>query len=100
MSKNYQYFSIPFDLVPATQPPGYTAWFATWSTKPPTLEPGMSPPLVIGVTENELPSGATVLGIGSKDPPPPPPPIAPGDGTSGYPAALVQWLTLSRSADE
>jgi len=99
MSKIYQYFNIPFDLVPKDQTLPYTVWFATWSTKPPILEPGMAPPVVMGVTENELPAGAVALGTASKDPPPPPPPLASG-GISEYKTSISQWLELTRDADE
>jgi hypothetical protein len=99
MSKSYQYFSIPFDLVPKDQPLPYAVWFTTWSTRPPALEPGMAPPLVIGATENELPPGAIVLGVGSKDPPMPPPPLAAG-GMTDYQESISLWLSLSRDADE
>jgi hypothetical protein len=99
MDKIYQYFNIPFDLVPKDQVPPYTVWFATWSTKPPILEPGMAPPLVIGATANELPAGAVALGTGSKDPPPPPPSLATAD-VSNYQASVSQWLELTRDADE
>lgn len=99
MSKIYRYFSIPFDRVSTGQAPPYPVWFATWSTKPPILEPGMEPPLVIGVAEADLPDGATVLGTGGKDPPPPPPPMVPG-GMAEYKAAIGRWLLNSRDADE
>jgi hypothetical protein len=99
MDKIYQYFNIPFDLVPKDPPPPYTVWFATWSTQPPVLEPGMAPPVAMGVTENELPAGAVALGAATKDPPPPPPPL---DAVimSDYQASLSQWLELTRDADE
>lgn len=99
MSKVYQYFSIPFNRVPQDQPPAYTVWFASWSTKPPVLEPGMLPPVVMGVTDNELPAGAVALGAASKDPPPPPPPLS-GGGISEYQTSISQWLDLTRDADE
>jgi len=99
MSKSFQYFSIPFDRVPTDQPPSYTVWFATWSTKPPLLDPGMTAPLVIGCTDSELPAGAIALGTGSKDPPPPPPPPA-AVGISDYQASVSTWLEATRDADE
>lgn len=99
MSKSYQYFRIPFNDLPKDQPPPYTVWFASWSTQPPVLEPGMPPPFVICVTENELPAGAVALGTGSKDPPPPPPALAP-ISVSDYQASVGQWLLDTRDADE
>ena len=99
MSKTYQYFSIPFDLVPKDQPPPYAVWFATWSTQPPALEPGMAAPFVVCATEDALPPGAVALGTGSKDPPPPPPPLVAG-GTSAYQQSLSSWLDTTRDADE
>jgi len=99
MSKIYQYFTIPFDLVPKDQIPPYTVWFATWSTEPPSVEPGMAPPLVIGASENELPAGVVLLGSGGKDPPPPPPPPS-FVGISDYQASVSRWLELTRDADE
>lgn len=99
MDKIYQYFTIPFDSVPKDQSPPYTVWFANWSTTPPTLEPGMAAPLVIGATATDLPTGAVALGTSSKDPPPPPPSLATSD-LSDYQASLSQWLELTRDADE
>lgn len=99
MSKSYEYFSIPFDSVPKDQPPPYAVWFATWSTTPPIVEPGMAPPIVIGATDGGLPAGAFALGTGSKDPPPPPPLLATID-LSGYQTTVRDWLELTRDADE
>jgi hypothetical protein len=96
MSNSYQYFSIPFDLVP-TNPRPYTVWYATWSTTPPALAPGMTPPLTVAVTSDELPPGAISLGFISKDPPMPPPPLA---GLSEYKESMARWLQLDRDADE
>jgi len=100
MSKTYKYFKIPFELVSASQPPPYTVWYATWSTRPPVLEPGMAPPLVIGITDAEAdaPDGAVVLGMTSKDPPPPPPP--PAIAMVDYQSSIGLWLESSRNADE
>lgn len=95
----YQYFTIPFDRVPTDGLVPYTVWYATWSTKPPVVEPGMPPPLVIGATANTLPAGAVALGTGTKDPPPPPPAPA-AVGMSDYQASVSLWLQLSRDADE
>jgi hypothetical protein len=97
MSKNYQYFRIPFDLVSNLLPAPHTLWYATWSTRPPVLEPGMTPPLVIGVTDAEPPAGSVVLGVGSKDPPPPPPPLT---DTDDYQSSISLWLQATRAADE
>ena len=99
MSKSFQYFSIPFDLVPTDQLPPYIVWFASWSTKPPILEPGMTAPVVVGCTDSELPAGAIALGTASKDPPPPPPLLATTD-LSAYQASVTTWLELTRDADE
>lgn len=93
MGSSTQYFMIPFANVP--QNPDYKVWFATWSTQPPTLEPGMQPPLVIGATAGPLPAGAVPLAGGGKDPPPPPPPLAAGSQAE-YQAALIAWLTIGR----
>jgi hypothetical protein len=98
MSKSYQYFSIPFDLVPKDQPPPYPVWFATWSTVPPVVEPGMPAPFVVGATEDALPEGAVVLGTADKDPPPPPPALT--STSSDYQATLSTWLDTTRAADE
>ena len=98
MSKIYQYFRIPYALVPTSQPPPYTVYYATWSTQPPVLEPGMAPPLVVGVTDSEIPDGSIVLGMASKDPPPPPPP--PAIGIADFQSSISLWLQASRSADE
>jgi hypothetical protein len=100
MSKSYKYFTIPFESVPKDQALPYTAWFSSWSTTPVIGEPGMPPPVVIGVTENALlPAGAVELGTGSKDPPPPPPSLSAG-GLTEYQASIINWLTGPRSADE
>lgn len=99
MSKAYKYFTIPFDRIPKDQALPYTAWFASWSTTPVIVEPGMNPPVVIGATENALPAGAVELGTGSKDPPPPPPSLSAG-GMTEYQASITQWLDGPRSADE
>ena len=100
MSSNLKYFEIPFDNVP--EQPTYTVWFATWSRERPLLEPGMNPPMVVGITaEDEIPAGAALIGISSKDPPPPPPPPPPsGFGASEYQAAVRDWLAIDRSEDE
>jgi hypothetical protein len=99
MSKIFQYFSIPFERVSTDQAPPYPVWFATWSTKPPILEPGMAPPLVVGVTDGALPAGAVALGVGGKDPPPPPPPMVAGD-LADYQETIRRWLMTGRDADE
>ena len=100
MSTDYKYFAIPFDKVAAA--PSYTAWFATWSTEQPALEPGMSPPMVVGVTaDGTLPAGAVLLGTISKDPVPPPPPPPPGVlDQSAYQQLFTAWLAGGRDADE
>ncbi len=97
MSSNYRYFEIPFENVP--QDPTYTVWYATWSTQRPVLEPGMNPPMVVGVTaESTLPAGATLLGDGSKDPPPPPPSLTLSQ--SDYQKTVSDWLGIGRGEDE
>ena len=98
MSKTYQYFKIPYDLVATSPLPPYTVYYATWSTKPPVLEPGMAPPFVVGVTDSEIPAGSVALGAISKDPPPPPPP--PATGMSDYQSSINLWLQSTRSVDE
>lgn len=94
MSQNNQYFMIPFANLPKT--PDYTVWFASWSTERPYVEPGMYPPVVVGVTTGELPAGATPLGTSSKDPPPCLPPLAAVD-MSDYQKSVTVWLELSRN---
>jgi len=97
MSKSYTYFTIPFASVP--KHPTYTVWYATWSTERPTLELGMSPPLVIGATADGLPPGAIVIADAVKDPtrPPPPPPFS-GGGLSDYQKSVNEWVELARDA--
>src|SRR5262245_59900383 len=100
MGSNYKYFLIPFENVPAT--PTYTVWFATWTRDRPVIEPGMNPPMVVGVIADDkaLPPGASRMGGGSKDPPPPPPPPPrPSFGETGYQRAIDDWLTIGRGED-
>jgi hypothetical protein len=103
MTKNYQYFSIPFHLVPPpqarAQPQPCTMWYATWSTTPPALQANTPAPMVIGVTEHELPEGARGLGVLDKDPPMPPPFMEDPD----YEEKVEAWIAAGgdlRSADE
>jgi hypothetical protein len=97
MSQDYKYFVIPFDQVPAS--PSYTVWYATWSTTPPILEPGMSAPLVVGAITGELPNAGTLLGDGRKDPPPPPPPTPSASiDLAEYQRSVEEWLELGRDA--
>lgn len=95
MSQNYKYFVIPFENV--SEVPACTIWYATWSNTPPICEPGMSAPLIIGVTEGEVPKEGTLVGTMTKDPPPPPPPVA---GTavdlSDYASSFDAWSELGR----
>ena len=100
MSTDYKYFAIPFENVP--DEPSYTVWFATWSKERPVLEPGMSAPMVVGVTANDrLPEGAVLLGDSSKDPVPPPPPPPPAVlDQSAYQQSFTEWLAGGRDADE
>jgi hypothetical protein len=89
-----KYFVIPFDSVPNN--PGYTVWYASWSTQRPSLEPGMQPPVVVGVTSGDLPAAATPLAAGGKDPPPPPPPLT--ANMSSYQSSISAWIQLGRDA--
>ncbi|HWU85954.1 MAG TPA: hypothetical protein VN253_01685 [Kofleriaceae bacterium] len=101
MSSIQQYFTIPFENVPAN--PAYTVWYATWTRERPAVEPGVNPPLVVGATvEGSLPKGATSLGSGTKDPlpPPPPPPPAVIISQPDYQKTVSDWLGLSRGEDE
>lgn len=88
----FKYFTIPFQNVPSK--PNYTVWYATWSNQPPAIEPGMSLPVVIGVTKDDtLPPSATLLvASGTKEPPPPPPPLPPRGITAEYQASFSTWL--------
>ena len=87
----YKYFEIPFENVPAT--PTYTVWYASWSKERPMLEPGMLPPVVIGMTTEDLPPKATLLAAARdvKNPPPPPPPLAVA-GMDEFRQAFGIWL--------
>ena len=93
-----KYFVIPFKSVPPN--PTYTVWYATWSKdRPKEPGPGMSHPLVVGVTsEDRLPDGAVSLG-GTKDPIPPPPP-PPTFREEDYKKAFGKWQTYRRDQDE
>jgi hypothetical protein len=89
----YTYFTMPFESLP--QSPGYTVWFATWSTQRPTDQDAK--PLVVCCTTGVAPQGATVLVSSAlKDPPPPPPPPL-SVTTSDYSATLAAWLAAGRS---
>lgn len=92
-----KYFVIPFKSVPAN--PTYTVWYATWSRDRPEIKPGMSHPLVVGVTsEDRLPDGAASLGA-TKDPIPPPPPPPPFR-EEDYKKAFGEWQRFRRDQDE
>ena len=54
------------------------------------------PPVVMGVTEDELPAGAVVLGTASKDPPPPPPPSPAASRNTRHVSRVAE---LTRDAD-
>lgn len=82
------YFSIPFAEVPE-QPP-YLAWFATWSSWRPVVDPGVPAPLAIGATDGTVPPGAKFIIPLLKDPPPPPP-VLPAPDTSL--ASYAAWLS-------
>ena len=89
----YTYFTLPFDNLP--QNPGYTVYFATWSTQPPTDSDAK--PLVVCCTTGVAPQGATVLVSSAlKDPPPPPPPPF-AVSSSTYSTTLSAWLAAGRS---
>lgn len=87
-----KYFEVPFANVPAK--PTYTVWYASWSTERPVIEPGMLPPVVIGMTTGELPPNATLLAAPRdvKNPPPTPPPLAP-TGMDEFRRAFGAWLS-------
>jgi hypothetical protein len=92
---DYKLFMIPFDALPANPP--YPVRYATWSTEPPELEPGMNSPMVVGATtEDTLPEGAVLLASGSKDPLPPPPPPPPGLSEPDYKDSLSVWMMAGR----
>lgn len=81
------YFSIPFAHVPSRPP--YLAWFATWSSSRPIVEPGMLPPFTIAAIEGTGPEGATYVARMAKDPPAPPPVLsAPETSLATY----ATWL--------
>ena len=86
-----KYFQIPFANVPPH--PDYDVWYAGWNEARPVDLTGGVPPLVIGVTDGELPDGAETLATApaEKTPPPPPPPLAPG-GLAEYKTALPDYL--------
>lgn len=88
----YTYFTLPYENLPQT--PGYTVWFASWSSSPPS-DPDANP-LVVCCTVGSAPQGATVLASSLKDPPPPPPPPLAAT-TSDYQTALAAWLATGRS---
>jgi hypothetical protein len=78
MSQIYKYFMIPFENVP--KEPTYTVWFGTWSQGGPGVtwskerpESNTDTTWVVGLTADEPPSEATIIGSSTKDPPPPPP---------------------------
>jgi hypothetical protein len=96
---SYQYFTIPYHLVPSDGSAPYTVWYATWTTKRPIVEPGMPPPIVTGATAGELPAGAIALAEGTKNPPPPP--LAPTTiDLSSYKDSIRTWIEIIRDADE
>jgi hypothetical protein len=80
MTTNYKVFLIPFEKLPEN--PGYTVLFSTWTQQRPQIDPTLTPPppfpMVLGIiADGEVPSGATQLYSGDKDPLPPPPPPPP-----------------------
>lgn len=88
----YTYFTMPFESLPQT--PGYTVYFASWSTERPA-DPDAKP-LVVCCTVGPAPQGSTVLASSLKDPPPPPPPPL-AASTSDYQTTLTAWLAAGRS---
>ena len=72
------YYLVPYDRIPAD---ATSLWFVTWSTSQPAVawsktRPAIKPDgksaWVVGIAVNTSPSGATLIGSGSKDVPPPP----------------------------
>lgn len=99
MSKEYQYFAIPYEAV-NQQEPGFAVWYASWSTSPPTqVEPGMPGPMAIGFAEvGKVPANATLLGKATtKTPPPPPPPPALVGDLVGYQVTFDEWQARRRA---
>lgn len=105
MIKSYKYFTIPFANVP--QNPSYTAWYALWTKDRPSAGWSKERPVavldpstiwVVGLTADEPPPGATVLGTATKDPPQPPLALSPKiTSMAAYQDQFRMWLD-SRSA--
>jgi len=101
MTEGYQYFTIPFDSVPAS--PNYDAWFAvtspdrpgvTWSTVRPDATASLVPTWVVGIIENAPPPPeGTVIGRSGKCVPPPPLGISPSTAKlKELQEVLAAWL--------
>lgn len=96
MTEEKKYFLISYAAVP--QRPSYSVWDSSWSTIRPTIESSTDSTMVLGVTNEELPEGAILVGISSKDPPipPPPPPALTGaEVLSGYQRSIADWLATA-----
>jgi hypothetical protein len=97
MTEEKKYFLINYAAVP--QQPSYSVWDSSWSAARPTIEPSTDSTMVLGVTSAELPEGAILVGISSKDPPvpPPPPPDLTGDyqALAGYQRSIADWLATA-----
>jgi len=107
MSENYQYFTVPFESVPAT--PTYRAWYAiqstdrsgvTWSADRPDISWGMIPTWVVGATDGDAPPApATVIGDSTKCIPPPPLSISPSTASvTDLQQVLAVWLEQAPEA--
>jgi hypothetical protein len=99
IENHHKYFKIPFSEVPPSPP--YTVWYATassWSDQRPAATTGTQP-LVIGVTDEELPAGAELLATFVKDPPIPPLAVGPSGIDDAYKASLASWLDGNKDFD-
>jgi hypothetical protein len=97
----YKYFKIAFSEVPLPAP--YIVWYATsssssWSNVRPVVTTGM-PPVVIGVTDGDLPANAELLGTFVKDPPVPPLAVGPNGLDDAYKTSLATWLDGNKDLD-
>jgi hypothetical protein len=97
----YKYFKIPFSEVP--QPAPYIVWYTTpssssWSNVRPVVTTGTQP-LVIGVTDGDLPANAELLGTFVKDPPVPPLAVGPSGMDDAYKTSLATWLDGNKDLD-
>lgn len=83
------YFTIPYSQLPSN--PGYTVYYATWTTTPPA-DAGTTPPFIVCCTTGSAPEGATVLASSIKDPTPPPLLQLGSISTSDYETKVQTWL--------